>query len=63
MFQPWITLCGHRNKRNDRQQKKFMIFKQNLFFSIIGNVKKTVWKKYIWMLGCEGLIADIDFLL
>lgn len=40
-----------------------MIFKQNLFFSIIGNVKKIVWKKYIWMLGCEGLIADIDFLL
>lgn len=39
-----------------------MIFKQNLFFSI-GNVKKTVWGKYIWMLGCEGLIADIDFLL
>ena len=40
-----------------------MIFKQNLFFSIIGNVKKTVWGKYIWMLGYEGLIADIDFLL
>ena len=37
-YHPWISHHGHKNKRNDHQIKKFLIIKQILPVSILGNV-------------------------
>ena len=36
-------------------QKKFLIVKQILLVSTLGNVLRTVWRIYMVMLGCKGL--------
>ena len=57
-YHPWIKHYGHENKRNDLQLKKLVIFKQILLVSTFGNVKRTVWRICILMLGCKRLKAS-----
>ena len=40
--------------------KKFLIVKQILLVSILGNVQRTVWRIWILMLGCKGLKCYVD---
>ena len=46
------------NKGNDHQLKKLLIFKQILLVSTLGNVKRTVWRICLLMLGCKRLKAS-----
>ena len=55
-YHPKITHGGHRNKRNDPQLKKLLIFKQILLVSNLGNVKRTARRICILMLGCEWVM-------
>ena len=41
---PWIKHEGHENKGIDHQPKKFLIVKQILHVSSLGNVYRTIWK-------------------
>ena len=46
--------------------KKFLIVKQILLVSTLGNVQRTLWRIWILMLGCKGLkcyVADNIFFL
>ena len=43
---------GHENKENDRTIKKFVIVKQILLVSNIGNVPEAVWIIYTLKWGC-----------
>ena len=47
--------AGHENKGNDPQFKKLLIVKQILLVRTIGNVKRTMWRMWILMIGCKGL--------
>ena len=48
----------YANKGNDHQLKKLLIFKQILLVSTLGNVKRTVWRICLLMLGCKRLKAS-----
>ena len=52
---PWITHQVHKNQRNDHQLKTLLTIKLTLLVSTLRNVKRTVWRLYILMLGCKGL--------
>ena len=49
---PDQTYC-HESKANDHQLKKFLIAKQIFHVNILGDVERTVSRKYILMLECK----------
>ena len=51
----WIKYKGKEKKGNDHQFKKLLILKQILPVDTIGNVKRTVRRIWILMLGCREL--------
>ena len=48
-------ISDHENKGNDHQLKKLLIVKQILLVSTLGNVKITVWRINILILGSKEL--------
>ena len=42
-------------RANNHQLKRFLIVKDILIVSTLGNVLRTAWKKYILVLECKGL--------
>ena len=54
-YHPWITLESHENRGVDHQLKQLLIVKQILLVSPFGNVRRTIWRISILMLGCKGL--------
>ena len=53
-YHHWITRSDHENKGNNHQLKKLLILKQILLTSILGNVRRTVWRICILMLAFKG---------
>ena len=54
-FHSWIDHEGLKSKGNDHQLKKLLIVKEILLYSSSGNIKRTVWRIHILMLGCKEL--------
>ena len=48
-----------RESRKWSRTKKLLIDKQIIFVSNVGNVKRTVWRIYILMLRCKGLMTSL----
>ena len=46
---------GQGNTGNDHLPEKHVIVRGILLTSLIENLYKTVWRIYIWVLGCKGL--------
>ena len=56
-YHPWIKYWGHMNRENDHQWKQLLIVIQILLVGTLVNVKRTVWRICILMLGCKGFIG------
>ena len=55
-YHPWITYLGHENNGNDQKLQKLLIVQLILHVSTSGNVKRTVWRIWILMLGCKVML-------
>ena len=60
-YPPWIEYKGHENKGNDHKFKKLLIVKQILPVNTIGNVKRTVLRMWILILGWKELQSCISY--
>ena len=52
-------MSQNKNKGNNHQPKKLVIIRHILLVSTWVNVQRTVWRIWILVLGCKGLIVFV----
>ena len=60
-YHPRITHWGHESKGNYYYLKNLLIDTRILLVGILGDVRRTVWRMCILMLGCKGLNGKLIF--
>ena len=61
-YHPRITHWGHESKGNYYYLKNLLIDTRILLVGILGDVRRTVWRMYILILGCKGLNGKLIFI-
>ena len=60
-YHPRITHWGHESKGNYHYLKNLLIDTRILLVGILGDVRRTVWRMCILILGCKGLNGKLIF--